>query len=165
MATDLIRETAFGQIVRYATGNRVFLYPEEKPGFQCPSDYINGPDEKKHRRNSKKEESTRPPRDVEEALQPTEPTIPADKISPDSEDDSSSSSSNASAEKLAQQTSNLHRTESLPYSPERLEVERIATLERAKSHPIHPTVTSDGTILVDWYVFFAFHSSTIPNSH
>ncbi|CAG8930861.1 unnamed protein product [Penicillium salamii] len=34
---DLIRDTPLGQISRYLTGNRVFLYPDELPGFQCPS--------------------------------------------------------------------------------------------------------------------------------
>jgi DHA1 family multidrug resistance protein-like MFS transporter len=31
---DLLRESAAGQILRYVTGNRVLLYPEEKGDFQ-----------------------------------------------------------------------------------------------------------------------------------
>ncbi|KAF2839415.1 putative caffeine resistance protein 5 [Patellaria atrata CBS 101060] len=39
MVSDLIRDAPFGQIMRWITGNRVFLYEEEKPGFVYPADY------------------------------------------------------------------------------------------------------------------------------
>ncbi|PGG96482.1 hypothetical protein AJ79_09572 [Helicocarpus griseus UAMH5409] len=34
-----MRDTAAGQIVRFFTGNRVLLYPEEEPDFQLPASY------------------------------------------------------------------------------------------------------------------------------
>jgi len=163
MAVDLLRETTFGQLARYATGNRVFLYPEEKPGFECPADYAEGAGGMtRHRsRKSEKDELARGPRDIEETINPTEPTIQEDKVAADTEDDEDSSSTDETeAEKEAQRTSNLHRTESLPYSPERLEIDRIATLDRTKSIPIKPAVTADGTILVDWYVPTPFSHTT-----
>ncbi|KAH8593631.1 major facilitator superfamily domain-containing protein [Bisporella sp. PMI_857] len=33
---DLLREAPLGQFLRYVSGNRCFLYPEEKPNFQLP---------------------------------------------------------------------------------------------------------------------------------
>lgn len=36
---DLIRDAPIGQLIRYFTGNKVLLYPEEKPDYQCPSCY------------------------------------------------------------------------------------------------------------------------------
>ncbi|KAF2022039.1 major facilitator superfamily transporter [Aaosphaeria arxii CBS 175.79] len=39
MVADLIRDAPFGQVVRFITKNRVFLYPEEKADFKCPHDY------------------------------------------------------------------------------------------------------------------------------
>ncbi|KAI5289716.1 hypothetical protein KEM54_003368 [Ascosphaera aggregata] len=33
MVYDIIRDSLFGQTVRYLTGNKYFLYPEEQPGF------------------------------------------------------------------------------------------------------------------------------------
>lgn len=36
---DMIRDAPIGQIARYVTGNRVLLYPDEQPGFQCPSSF------------------------------------------------------------------------------------------------------------------------------
>lgn len=35
----LIRDAPIGQLLRWATGNRVLLYPEEQPDFQCPMSY------------------------------------------------------------------------------------------------------------------------------
>lgn len=37
--TDLIRDTTFGQIVRFATGNKRLLYPEEHADFKVPDCY------------------------------------------------------------------------------------------------------------------------------
>ncbi|OAL50994.1 MFS general substrate transporter [Pyrenochaeta sp. DS3sAY3a] len=39
---EILRDAPFGQFARYLTNNRVFLYPEEKPGFQCPDVYFTG---------------------------------------------------------------------------------------------------------------------------
>ncbi|KAL8931380.1 MAG: hypothetical protein Q9216_007220, partial [Gyalolechia sp. 2 TL-2023] len=36
---DLFREAPIGQIIRFATGNKYFQYPEEKPDFQLPETY------------------------------------------------------------------------------------------------------------------------------
>jgi MFS transporter, DHA1 family, multidrug resistance protein len=36
---DLIRDAPFGQIIRYISGNRVLLYPEERPDFELPKSY------------------------------------------------------------------------------------------------------------------------------
>ncbi|KAK9481760.1 major facilitator superfamily domain-containing protein [Lipomyces starkeyi] len=37
--TDLIREAPLGQIIRYLSGNKLFLYQDEKPDFRCPDSY------------------------------------------------------------------------------------------------------------------------------
>ncbi|KAK5716867.1 hypothetical protein LTR17_016318 [Elasticomyces elasticus] len=39
MLADLIRDAPVGQLLRYVTGNRVFLYPEEKADFDMPGCY------------------------------------------------------------------------------------------------------------------------------
>ena len=38
---DLFREAPFGQLVRIISGNRFFLYPEERRDFHCPLCYVN----------------------------------------------------------------------------------------------------------------------------
>ena len=35
----LIRDTAFGSLLRWASRGRVLIYPEEQPDFQCPTSY------------------------------------------------------------------------------------------------------------------------------
>lgn len=44
---EIIRDAPFGQLVRYVTHNRVFKYPEELPGFECPETYKVGAEEEK----------------------------------------------------------------------------------------------------------------------
>jgi DHA1 family multidrug resistance protein-like MFS transporter len=40
---DIIRDSTFGQIVRFGSGNRFFKYDEEREGFQVPDQYILSP--------------------------------------------------------------------------------------------------------------------------
>ena len=47
---QVFRDSFFGQIVRYATGNKYFKYPEEEPGFQIPEEYLQ-PEERCKRRS------------------------------------------------------------------------------------------------------------------
>ncbi|EXJ74132.1 uncharacterized protein A1O5_02426 [Cladophialophora psammophila CBS 110553] len=37
--SDLMRDAAFGQLMRWISGNRLFQYPEDKPDFQLPPQY------------------------------------------------------------------------------------------------------------------------------
>lgn len=37
--SDFFRDTTFGQTVRFLSGKRLFLHPEEKPGFVLPPEY------------------------------------------------------------------------------------------------------------------------------
>lgn len=37
---DLVREAPLGQAIRFLSGNRLLQYPEEKPGFQLPVEYV-----------------------------------------------------------------------------------------------------------------------------
>ena len=43
----------------------------------------------------------------------------------------------------------LQRTQTMPYTNERLAVEKGLEIERTKSRPILPARTADGTVLVD----------------
>ncbi|KAJ9604659.1 hypothetical protein H2200_010773 [Cladophialophora chaetospira] len=37
--SELMREAAFGQVVRWLSKNRLFSYPEDRPDFQLPTEY------------------------------------------------------------------------------------------------------------------------------
>lgn len=56
---DLIRDAPIGQLIRYITKNKVLLYPEERPGFQCPAGYP-GSHDKAERTTSTSYASTTP---------------------------------------------------------------------------------------------------------
>jgi MFS transporter, DHA1 family, multidrug resistance protein len=40
---DIIRDSSFGQIVRFASGGRFLKYADERSGFQVPDRYILAP--------------------------------------------------------------------------------------------------------------------------
>jgi DHA1 family multidrug resistance protein-like MFS transporter len=160
---EIVRDAPFGQLVRYATRNRVFKYPEEIPGFEIPSAYTEkstnvsvSPNES-HTNNSTTAISQPSPD------QPTTPPLPADleklpsrttEIEKPQTRNSTSTTADTDAEAAVPATT--LPSHSLPFSPERLEAERLeATLSlhgtRSVPHVIAPTKTADGLILAEWY--------------
>lgn len=145
---DLFREAPFGQLVRILSGNRFFPYPEEKEDFHCPLCYH--PDHVLPSEKIADQSSDTGVNDAglaEAARTATygtkldlEKTITSS--DPSSEDDEGQEPARALG---------LHRTQTLPYTNERFEIERRLEVERTKSRPILPARTADGTILVDWY--------------
>ena len=145
---DLFREAPFGQLVRILSGNRFFLYPEEREDFHCPHCYHvdNAPPAEKTVEQSSdsdtndvgSEEATKYPTHGTQLDLEKSPTS----TDPDAEDDQGEEPVRALG---------LQRTQTLPYTNERLEIERRLEVERTKSRPILPSRTADGIILVDWY--------------
>ena len=128
--TDLVREAPVGQIIRWVTRNRVLQYPEELPDFKLPEAYRRVINEKEHAHiRPASESSETPPLDKEITV-----------------DDSRHGTDLEAA--LARTKS---RTATTPYTEDRLEVEAELALARTVTRPIAPTMTSDGTILVEWY--------------
>lgn len=135
--SDLIREAPLGQFIRFVTRNRLFQYPEEKPGFELPDSYRAVIEGKATASRSGSGSLASPP----------EP----EKV-PDFENDRPLHNRDA-VEDLERAT--LSRTKSpnarSPFPEDRVEVESELALERTKTIPIAPQKTSDGNILVDWY--------------
>ncbi|MCJ1400301.1 hypothetical protein MMC11_003506 [Xylographa trunciseda] len=142
---DLLRDAPFGQAVRYLTRNKVFQYPEEQTGFQCPTTYtvagvstptvVNGPGE-----DLSEEKGS-----VRGVDGPTTPAL-------DSNIEKLSDSTSDADSDLERQTSlGIRRTQTLPYTEERLECEQRLAATRMASIPIIPVKTADGVTLVDWY--------------
>ena len=145
---DLFREAPFGQLVRILSGNRFFHYPEEREDFHCPHCYhadASLPSEKIVEHSSDSE--TNDGGSVEASRTATHETRL------DLEKSTSSSDPNIEDDKEQEpaRALGLQRTQTLPYTNERLEVERRLEIERTKSRPILPARIADGTILVDWY--------------
>ena len=146
---DLLREAPFGQLVRLLSGNKFFLYPEEKEDFRCPHCY--NVDTAVHLDKTGEQSSdsdTNDPGLVEASKITTSETQLDLEKSPTSTDPDAEDDEEQGGEAGAL---GLQRTQTLPYTNERLQVERRLEVERTKSRPIVPARTSDGTILVDWY--------------
>lgn len=144
----ILRDAPFGQLTRYITGNRIFLYPEELPGFKCPHGYD-------------KEEKSKDPVDKNNEIEgggTNEPALEKIDTLPTSLTRSASSSTSSSSDAVADEALRLHATHTLPWTPARLEAEialqkshTTQTATHPHTQPIVPTKTSANTVLVDWY--------------
>jgi DHA1 family multidrug resistance protein-like MFS transporter len=145
---DLIREAPLGQILRYLSKNRLFPYPEELPDFEIPAQYNTVLNEKgpsarglttttsRVSKASKSEEVSKKEAEAESNIDTTQSSdsIDADPYTSD----------------LELQRS-LSRSDTRPYTQERLDVDIQEAMERTLSRPIFPAKTDDGIVLVDWY--------------
>jgi DHA1 family multidrug resistance protein-like MFS transporter len=98
--SELFRDTVAGFFIRAITAKRFLRYPEEIPGFEIPTPFVE-----------------------------------------DANDDSALEK--ADEKDVGQEPSRLSTSDE--------DVERGNTLQSIASHVIHPVVTKDGVILVDWY--------------
>jgi DHA1 family multidrug resistance protein-like MFS transporter len=134
---DIIREAPLGQLIRFATKNRYFKYPEEIAGFQVPSCYCENAKEKLEGSDSS------PP--SEKATE-----LPIDRNPHD--DELANIETHRESTDIEHHASLIKsRTKTQPFSEDRFEVEQELAVERTKTRPIIAEKTSDGTILVDWY--------------
>ena len=143
----LLRDAPVGQMIRYATKNKFLQYPEEKPGYVLPETYQIHCDEAAH----KAQPDRAVPAEVEK------------KIEVDSDDLTSLAAARTAAdrESVAPSDRTLSKIMTRPEMSQvntRIDLEqaysratRQETLQYEPSRPIAPQVTSDGTILVDWY--------------
>ena len=146
----LLREAPLGQLIRWASGNRYLKYPEELDGFQLPASYKNVI------KLASKEEATAPSSASSNAgvdgsrrpsIDGTDP-VPGSNGSDEKEAEIYLPEQN---DTILQMSRTKSRTETRPFSQERLDIEAELALERTQTKPIVPQTTSDGNILVDWY--------------
>lgn len=132
---NLVRDAPFGQLVRYLTKNRFFKYPEEEPGFQCPTAYTGSQIPLSYSSCSSSGEFATKEEQAE------------------SRESSTVQNDNNDVEKIAEVpiASQVNRTRPLPYPEEGLHRDAELSIEKVESRPIVPVKTGDGTILVDWY--------------
>lgn len=146
---DIIRDSSLGQLIRFATRNKVLLYEEEKSTFSCPQCYDNS--EKSSQENIPTQSTTNNPSSAPSAILNSE----------DGKEDIAATGQAKPGENLAQSKTADRDVESgyehltmwkVPTQPE---IQKTYTeegrAERAVSTPIEAVKTADGTILVDWY--------------
>ncbi|UKZ83013.1 hypothetical protein TrVFT333_010814 [Trichoderma virens FT-333] len=126
----IVRDSPFGQIVRFVTKNAYFQYPEEQDGFTHPY-YSSDPFPKE----AEAEHSTTSNTGLEDAAT----------LGSGGQDDQDSTREIATSD------------EDLENNYTENPIERVVTMQsqheahRTESRAIKPTQTSDGTIVVDWY--------------
>lgn len=132
---DVLRDSPFGQIVRFLSKNKYFQYAEERDGFQNP--YYGS-----------------------KALQKeVEIELPTTAASSNTtlEGNTATGLARSSSQEFTTKAPLAEATNDVENGQSDNPIERVITMQshsevqRIESRPIKPTTTSDGTILVDWY--------------
>lgn len=131
--SDLFRESALGQAIRFVSRNKWLQYPEEKPGFVLPPQYA--------ALLAGKEKQQEAASDLANSQQSGAPLSPS----------ASTSDTVAEGGEELKRERTAASIASGPYRDQRADIEQQAELQRTKSEPIVPQKTNDGLILVDWY--------------
>lgn len=145
--SGLLRDAPVGQLVRWVTKNKYYQYPEERSDFQLPSSY--GPE-------AKNAASTPTTPGVASPAEEKELEIPAQ--GPDALMRAATAADREMTAMSDRTLSKIMTRPELSNVNTRADLEaaytnatRQETLQAQPSRPIQPAVTSDGTILVDWY--------------
>jgi DHA1 family multidrug resistance protein-like MFS transporter len=151
-----IRETPFGQIVRYLTGGKVFRYPEEEPGFKIPwldPEVVEKAAEEEAQTQNGNEKALSPQSTADHTPSVNEKTDPMREPAEDPEKGLSTiPTQRSSARDLTRvATRTTTREQTRQYTQERFEVELQEAAERQQSSIIIPQKTADGITLIDWY--------------
>jgi len=155
---SILRDTAAGQVIRLLTGNRVLLYPEELPDFQCPNSYA-GPDHaKKHIPTVDSPPAGEPEGPITEEIVYPERETDLEKVDTEIEESDLEKIKTARTARTTHtvrtQLSRVGTRTALAESRTHADLEQqfsLAAIEKGPSRPIRPEVLDDGTILVDWY--------------
>ncbi|KIX94768.1 uncharacterized protein Z520_09458 [Fonsecaea multimorphosa CBS 102226] len=154
---DTIRDAPLGQFLRWVTHNRILLYPDERPGFVLPKlssgdplqKDIPEPDESEPEAAEPEKQTSETPGDAQaEEAKFESGVVDPEKAEADGE---ASTRPMERAEGGGALEPTLSRQHSLPFTEERLALDRQLELEKTRSKPISLHRSADGTILVDWY--------------
>ncbi|KAF3074398.1 Transporter mfs1 [Trichoderma lentiforme] len=133
---ETFRESALGQAIRFVSRNKWLQYPEEKPDFVLPPEYV------ALLSNSEKQHETTSDRSNSHLNQHSG--------SPDPASDSSQTADEDGEDLRRERT--VGSIQRGPYMEHgRYDPEQQIELKKTKSEPIVPVKTNDGVILVDWY--------------
>lgn len=162
----LFRDSALGQLVRYATNNKLLLYPEERPDFQCPSHYRNNPDldappaldapaenldrDVEKPRLESAGDAELPPQEETPAHRPESIEEPSPLPTPVTEKDFDLTQTTTVRTALSRVDTRV-TMEKIHTRRDLEQAYQTATLEKGPTMPIIPEKLEDGTILVDWY--------------
>ncbi|KAE8452965.1 hypothetical protein EG329_012152 [Mollisiaceae sp. DMI_Dod_QoI] len=173
MVWDIIRDSTFGQLVRLATGDKFFSYPEEKADFEFARFYGDAThqphprDESEnaiqdgasieeleghHASRSPVSEKDEEDGNNEKKFEMDDASSTTFNLAPSQAPNSQRVSDAADIEKVGEDEdrSGLYNATTAPSGNARSNADSTS-LGRARSQPIVPVRTTTGTILVDWY--------------
>lgn len=147
----LLRDAPVGQVIRWITKNKYFQYPEEKSGYQLPASYQIFKTESSSWAHTTTGAS---PDVLEQKLEEAD----ADGAQQTGLTTATTVADRESVAMSDRTLSTIMTRPELSQVNTRADLEqaytnatRQETLKNQPSRPIQPQVTSDGTILVDWY--------------
>lgn len=150
---DFWRETQLGQIARWLTNGRIFLYPEEKADFQIPIAYLSPEDRaailKQAGKNPTESEAVNEPAEGHDAIEETEARDDAYVESTDSENLPIPNSTDLSRITTRQDMKKVNTREDLEQAYRATRIQ--SSLKQQESRQIQPTKTAEGITLVTWY--------------
>jgi MFS transporter, DHA1 family, multidrug resistance protein len=150
--SSYLQETIAGQLLRYATGNRVFRYPEEIAGFEIPWENVEASEKQAEMADDASADRSN---SVTPAADEKSDPIDRPVSRADPEAGLSTIPTQATSAVRGGATPVLTRTKSREqtrqYTRERFEIEQQEAVERQQSSIIVPQKTADGVTLVDWY--------------
>ena len=162
---DFIRDAPIGQLIRFATRNKVLQYPEEKDDWQCPTEYLAAHSEKSIDRSTSETSTTvASPASYKEKLDFEPLRSPNEKSSndlalaatrPDTGGPTTRSQTDIEANRSLSRTmsssqmSRVNTTAGITNAYN--EAVRQETLQAQPSRAIQPERTADNQILVTWY--------------
>lgn len=132
---EVLRDSPFGQIVRFLSKNKYFQYAEERDGFQNP--YYGS-------RTLEKEANIELPTTAASSNTTLEATAATGLARSNSQEPKTEAP-------LAGTTNDVENGQSDNPIERVITMQSHSEVQRIESRPIKPTTTSDGTILVDWY--------------
>jgi DHA1 family multidrug resistance protein-like MFS transporter len=136
---EVLRDSPFGQIVRFLSKNKYFQYAEERDGFQNPY-YGSNTSEKE----VEKEVDIELPTTAGSSNTTLDETTSAGLERPSSRDPTTKAP-------LPDADNDVENGQSDNPIERVITMQSHSEVQRIESRPIKPTTTSDGTILVDWY--------------
>lgn len=134
---DIFRESALGQAIRFVSRNKLLQYPEERPDFVLPQEYLAllSNSEKQHEIISDRSNS--------------HIDHPSGSPAPLSDDSSQTADEDGEDLRRERTVGSIQRGPYMEHG--RYDPEQQIELKKTKSEPIVPVKTNDGVILVDWY--------------
>jgi DHA1 family multidrug resistance protein-like MFS transporter len=148
---ELIREAALGQIIRLVSRNRLLKYPEEEEGFQIPFERLAREAKLAQINEENDSEKQEDPTPATEEYENIEHILTQEDKNDDFDVERLASDHLHGALEKITSVKSLQRTQTIPYTRERFEVDQQLVAQRTLSLPIQPVITSTGQILVTWY--------------